>query len=40
MLVYLAKPLVSRKGPGAEATSEMTIAPVPVLNFKLSSGSF
>jgi len=32
---YLAKPLVSRKGPGA--TSRMAIAPALVLNFKLSS---
>jgi len=32
----LVKPLVSRKRPGAGATSEMVIAPAPVLNFKLS----
>jgi len=36
----VAKPLVSRKGPGAGATSQMLIASAPVLNFKLSSGSF
>jgi len=28
------------KGHGARATSQMTIALVPVLNFKLSSGSW
>jgi len=36
----LAKLLVSKKRPGAGATSQMTIAPAPVLYFKLSSGSF
>jgi len=36
----LAKPLASRKRPGAGATSQMAIAPAPVLNFKLRSGSF
>jgi len=35
----LAKPLESRKGSGAGATFQMAIAPAPVLNFKLSSGS-
>jgi len=34
----LAKPLVSKKGPGA--TSQMAITPAPVLNFKLSFGSW
>jgi len=33
--LYLAELLVSRKGPGV--TSQMAIAPDPVLNFKLSS---
>jgi len=35
--VYLAKPLVSRAGPGA--TSQMAIILAPALNFWLSSGS-
>jgi len=38
----LAKPLVSGKGPGAGASSQMAIASAPVLNLQLSSesGSF
>ena len=36
----LAKLLVSRKGPGAGATFQIAIAPAPVLNFKLISGSW
>jgi len=35
----LAKPLVSKKAPGAGATFQMALAPAPVLNFQLSSGS-
>jgi len=31
--------LVSKKGPAAGATSQMAIAPAPVVNFKLSSES-
>jgi len=35
--VYLAKPLVSAKAPGA--TSEMVVASAPILSFKLSFSS-
>jgi len=37
---YLVKPLISRKEHRAGATSQTVIASAPVLNFKLSSGSF